>query len=125
MTLSALNVLVLLGGLFLVPVVLLWRGHRLRRQSPRFRGAFWGAVIGHCIAATIALIAAMIPPETWTSDETARGLLGLWGLLLLPALGGGIGYFGGQRRTRMAPLGRPSPLDRDPPPQHRDQHERK
>jgi hypothetical protein len=92
MTLSGLNVLVLLAGLFLVPVVLLWRGHRLRRQSARSRGAFWGAVIGHGIAATLALVASMIPPETWTSEEIARGLLGVWALLVLPALGGVIGY---------------------------------
>lgn len=93
MTLSALHVLVLLAGLFLVPVVLLWRGHRLRRQSGRFRGAFWGAITGHCIAATVALIASMIPPEAWTSADVARGVLGLWGLFLLPVLGGAIGYF--------------------------------
>ena len=93
MTLSAVHVLVLLAGLFLVPVALLWRGHRLRRQSPRFRSAFWGAVTGHCIAATVAVVASMIPPEAWTSDETGRGLLALWGLLLVPVVGGAVGYF--------------------------------
>jgi hypothetical protein len=96
MTLSGLNVLVLLAGLFLVPIVLLWRGHRLRRQSDRFRGVFWGAVIGHCVGATAALVASMLPPEAWTSHDVARGVVGLWGLLLLPVVGGAIGYFSRQ-----------------------------
>jgi hypothetical protein len=95
MTLSALNMLVLLTGLFLVPAALLWRGHRLRRQSLRARRAFWGAVTGHCVAATIAVIIAMIPPEAWTADEKLRGLLGIWSLLLLPGLGWALGSIKG------------------------------
>jgi hypothetical protein len=92
-TLSLANTFALLAGLFMVPILLLWRGHRLRRHSPRFRRAFWGALTGYCIAATAALVASMIPAEAWTSDETARGLIGLWGMLLLPIVGSAIGYF--------------------------------
>ena len=87
MTLSALNLVVLLVGLFGVPVALLQYGHRLRRRSLRFQRAFRGALAGHCLAGTIAIFAAMLPPEAWTSAEMIRGVLGIWGMLALPVLG--------------------------------------
>ena len=87
MTLSALNLIALLVGLFGVPVALLQYGHRLRRRSLRFQRAFWGALAGHCLAGTIAMIAAMLPPEAWTASEVTRGVLGLWAMLVLPILG--------------------------------------
>ena len=34
-------------GLYVLPLGLLWLGHHLKKRSPRARGAFWGAVIGH------------------------------------------------------------------------------
>jgi hypothetical protein len=32
----------------------------------------------------------MIPIEEWSSDETVRGFLGLWALLIFPVIGAGI-----------------------------------
>jgi len=78
-------------GFFGVPVALLSYGHRLRRRTQRERKAFWGAVIGHCVAGTLAVTFAMIPPEAWTSEETMRGFAGLWALLLLPVVGAIVG----------------------------------
>ena len=80
-----------LVGLFVVPGILLWYSHHLRKRSPRARAIFWGAVIGHCVAGFLAVILGMIPPEAWTSEETIRGFAGLWGLLLFPLLGALIG----------------------------------
>jgi hypothetical protein len=86
-----LGLFVFLLGLFGVPLALLWLGHRLRRRSARARAVFWGAVIGHCVAATLAVVLGMIPPEAWTAEETARGFVGLWSLLLFPLAGAGAG----------------------------------
>lgn len=80
------NTLVFIAGLYLVPLLLLAWGHKIRRLNPRARRAFWGAVLGHCIAGTLVMF-GMIPPEEWTAGETVRGLLGFWGLLLFPGLG--------------------------------------
>ena len=85
------GILVFLIGVYVVPVALLAWGHKIRRLSHRSRRAFWGAIIGHCIAGTIAIIWGMIPPESWTAEETARGFFGLWAMLLFPIAGG----FGG------------------------------
>lgn len=83
----SLNLVAFLAGLFVVPIVLLWLGYRLRRRSPRARRAFWGGVVGYCIAGTLAVIGGMIPPEAWGSGETMRGLVGFWGMLVLPVIG--------------------------------------
>lgn len=83
------GVMVFLAGLYVMPLVLLAWGHGLRRRSPRVRRAFWGAILGHCVAATLALVAGLYLPETWTSEETSRGVLGLWSLLILPLVGAG------------------------------------
>jgi len=88
----SLGILVFLVGLFAVPVVLLAWGHKIRRLNPKSRRAFWGAVIGHCIAGTVAVTWGMIPPESWTPDETLRGFFGLWAMVTLPLIGG-IGAF--------------------------------
>lgn len=84
----SIGILVFLMGLFAVPLALLSWGHKIRRLSPRSRRAFWGAVVGHCIAGTLALTLGMIPPEAWTESETMRGFFGLWAMLLLPLVGG-------------------------------------
>lgn len=81
----------LLLGLFLVPAALLWSGHRLRRRSPRWRSVFWGALAGYALGSLLAIVAGLIPPAEWASDDRMRGLLGFWSLLLLPALGAAIG----------------------------------
>ena len=82
---------VMLLGLFAVPAVLLWSGHRMRRRSRRWRAVFWGMLTGWGAASCVALTAAMIPPAMWAGDDIFRGLLGFWSLLLVPALGAVIG----------------------------------
>lgn len=83
--------IVFLIGLFVVPCLLLWYGHRLRKRSPRGRTMFWGAVLGHCVAGVLAVVLGMIPPEAWTADEPVRGFAGLWSLAVLPVAGALIG----------------------------------
>jgi len=87
----SIGIAAFLLGLFGVPIALLTLGHKLRKRTDRERGAFWGAVIGHCVGGTLAVTLGMIPPENWTSDDTVRGLVGLWGMLLLPILGAVLG----------------------------------
>jgi hypothetical protein len=86
-----IGIVVFLLGLFIVPVGLVWYGHRLRRRSSLAQNAFWGAVAGHCLAGVSAVTLGMIPPEAWTSDETVRGFFGLWSLLVLPVVGAAVG----------------------------------
>jgi hypothetical protein len=74
-------------GLFGIPIALLAYGHRLRKRGSRGQNAFWGAIIGHCVAGTLAVIIGMLPPEQWTAEETSRGFFGMWSLVLLPAAG--------------------------------------
>ncbi len=81
----------LLIGTFGVPALLLWAAHRLRRRSPRWHAAFWGALVGHVLAATVAMFTAMIPPEAWSGDDYLRGLLSVWSLILWPAIGVAVG----------------------------------
>jgi hypothetical protein len=81
------GVLAMLVGLFLVPAWLLAVGHHWRKRSERLKGAFWGGVIGHTIAALVACVAALYLPEMWSDANVVRGLLGLW-LMLLGGLGG-------------------------------------
>ena len=83
--------LAMLAGLFVVPVVLLWLGHRLRRRPARVRGAFWGGVVGYGVAATAALIAGMYPPAEWSDGDVMRGLVGFWLLLIAPVVGALLG----------------------------------
>ena len=75
----------LLLGLFAVPALLLWLGHRLHRRSGRVRGAFWGGAMGHTLAICAATVAAMYPPAAWTEGEFTRGVLGFGAML-----GGGV-----------------------------------
>lgn len=77
----------MLAGVFVIPTVLLWAGHRLRRRTARWRAAFWGALVAHSVFAPVAMIAAMIPPAEWSSADTMRGLFGFWSLLLAPIAG--------------------------------------
>jgi hypothetical protein len=82
---------VMLLGLFMVPVLLLWSGHRLRRRTPRWRAVFWGLLAGYIAGSVLALVASMVPAAEWSGDDTVRGLLGFWSLVLLPALGAAFG----------------------------------
>jgi hypothetical protein len=86
-----IGTIAMLVGVFVVPTVLLMMGHRLRRRSPRQRRVFWGASVGYLIASCVALYAAMVPAAMWSSDDTVRGLLGFWSLLIGPAVGALIG----------------------------------
>ncbi len=94
---------VLLTGLFGVPLALLVLGHRIRRRGPTVRRAFAGAVAGHCVAACLAVTVGMIPPEAWTSDETVRGLAGVWSLVAAPLVGAGLAVAAGVGRRRLLP----------------------
>ena len=90
-------------GAFVVPAMLLWLGHRLRRRTPRERGAFWGGVIGHVIALVVGSIAGMTPAEHWAADDTLRGALGFWSFLVLPLLGAVVGMLRAPRAPRAPP----------------------
>lgn len=81
----------MLAGVFVVPTVLLWLGHRIRRRSPVARGAFWGALIAHVVVAPIAMVVAMYPAAEWASTDVVRGALGFWSLLVAPVCGASIG----------------------------------
>jgi hypothetical protein len=90
----------MLLGLFIVPVFLLWLGHRLRRRSRRARATFWGALFGHTAGALFATVYSMIPPEQWRPEDTARGFFGLYAMLLFALIGALGGYLLGRDRAR-------------------------
>lgn len=87
----SIGLLALLAGLFGIPALLLYLGHRLRRRSRRARAVFWGALSGHTIAGLIAVVYSMIPPEAWTSSDATRGFFGFYGMLAGGVLGSLIG----------------------------------
>ncbi len=88
---STLQQLVLIIGLAGVPLTLLMAGHRLRRESVRRQHAFWGALVGHVLACVVALVASLVPPIGWLGTDLLRGAGGVWGLVVLPLIGAGIG----------------------------------
>lgn len=94
------GVAAMLLGTFAVPALLLWAGHRLRRRPPRWRAAFWGALIAHVVAVPIAVVAAMIPAAEWAPTDTVRGALGFWLLLIAPVVGATIGATSAGRTAR-------------------------
>ena len=77
----------LLLGIFVVPAVLLWAGHRMRRRSAAWHRVFWGAVTGHMAALVIGSVAGMMPAAQWAGSDTLRGAAGLWSFLVLPLAG--------------------------------------
>jgi hypothetical protein len=83
----------MLAGVFVVPTVLLWLGHRLRRRPHRWQRVFWGALVAHVIAVPVVAVAAMMPAAEWAPTDTVRGLLGFWLLLVAPVVGGVVGAF--------------------------------
>ena len=87
-----IGALVMLVGVFVVPAILLWAGHRLRRRSARWRAVFLGTLVGYGIAAVASLTASMMPAEMWQSGDTLRGAVGYWGLLAGPAIGAAAGW---------------------------------
>ena len=96
------HILVFLLGLFGVPLALLAIGHRFRRRSTRVRAIFWGAMVGHIVAALLAVVWGMIPPEAWEPTETGRGFAGLWSLLVFPVAGALLFSIGARGRASMA-----------------------
>ncbi|MEP7380331.1 MAG: hypothetical protein ABI910_01525 [Gemmatimonadota bacterium] len=82
-----MSITAFLTGLYLVPLVLLAWGHRIRRTTPRGQRAFWGAIIGHCVAGLLALSFGILTPELWPDTDAVRGFFGLWAMLLFPMLG--------------------------------------
>ena len=97
----------MLLGVFVVPVLLLWLGHRLRRRTPRQHRIFWGALAGHLASLPIAMLAAMIPPAEWSPADVLRGALGLWLPLVAPVVGAALGAMLGA----MGSPGRDDPRD--------------
>lgn len=93
----SLSMMALLAGLFVVPVALLWMGHRLRRRSAGWRGAFWGAVAGHALGMLVTVMALHYPPIPW-DDGGSRSALVHGAMLLGGILGGAIGWMMGARR---------------------------
>lgn len=92
-----IGIAAMLAGAFVVPALLLAVGHRFRRRSLRTRRIFWGAVVGHVLAIPIAAAAAMYPAAEWSGSDRLRGALGLWSLLVLPAVGAAWGAFASRR----------------------------
>lgn len=87
----------LLLGLFAVPAFLLWAGHHWRHRSNAVRGAFWGGLIAHTIAALAATVAGLYRPAEWAGSDLWRGFFGLWSMLVLFAIGAAIGAIVGAR----------------------------
>lgn len=82
--------LALAAGLFVVPALLLWLGHRLRRQTPVRRRVFWGATIGYLLGMLLTLVAIHYPPVLWAGGGWRTAVVH-WGMVVGAAVGAGIG----------------------------------
>lgn len=78
----------LLAGLFGVPAVLLWLGHRLQRRASVVQHIFWGALAGHSVGLVVALVAMHLPPVAW--EESGRVLAVHGAMVLGGALGAAV-----------------------------------
>ena len=85
-------------GLFVVPAVLLWLGHRLRRQTPARRRVFWGATVGYLLGMLATLIVIHYPPVLWTGGGWRTAVVH-WGMIVGAVVGAGVGRLV-QRRSR-------------------------
>ncbi len=90
----------LLLGLFAVPVFLLWAGHHWRHTSARIRGAFWGGLIAHSVAALLATAAGVFWPAEWGGADRWRGFFGFWSMLVLFIVGAIAGALANARAAR-------------------------
>ena len=97
----------MLVGLFVIPIILLGLGHRMRRRTPTQRRIFWGGLVGYLVAALAALWVGMVPPAEWSSADTVRGVLGFGGLVIGPILGAMAALALGRRSVLKRPLQRP------------------
>ena len=77
----------LLAGLFVVPAVVLLKGHRFRYRTKRYRRIFWGAIIGHSLGVAITLVLLIFPPVAWQDGSGWRDFLVHWSMLLGGAAG--------------------------------------
>ena len=102
----------LLLGLFAAPAFLLWAGHHWRYRSAAVRGAFWGGLLAHTVAALLATVAGLYRPAEWAPTDTWRGFFGLWSMLVLFAIGAAIGAVIGARAGD--PGAQPKRVDRRP-----------
>jgi uncharacterized protein YqgC (DUF456 family) len=93
--------LALVIGLFIVPAVLLWLGHRLRRQTEARRRVFWGATIGYVLGMLLTLAAIHYPPVLW-GDGGWRTAAVHWGMLVGAVVGMAVGRTLGSRRRESA-----------------------
>ena len=93
----------LLVGLFVVPAMLLWTGHRLRERGDVARGAFWGGVVGHASGLLITLTASVNPAVWWAGGPFLRDFAVHWSPMLL-AIAGALLGLGLARRS--GPAGR-------------------
>jgi hypothetical protein len=91
----------LLIGLFIVPLVLLWMGQRLRRRTAAWRGMFWGAVIGHALGMLATVGAMHLPPVLWSGSD-ARTAAVHWAMLLGAVLGAAMGWMMGRAKGARA-----------------------
>ncbi|HEX2080518.1 MAG TPA: hypothetical protein VHG08_22635 [Longimicrobium sp.] len=82
--------LALVVGLFVVPALLLWLGHRMRRQSAARRRVFWGAVIGYLAGMLVTLVAIHYPAVLWTGGGWRTAVVH-WGMVVGTAVGAGGG----------------------------------
>jgi hypothetical protein len=80
----------LLSGLFVVPMLLLRLGYRLRRRPAWLRGVFWGGLTGHSLGMLVALAAAHYPPVQWGAGGW-RALAVHASLLIGAVLGAAVG----------------------------------
>lgn len=78
-------------GLFVVPALLLWTGHRMRERGGAARGAFWGGVIGHAAGLLITLTTSVNPAVWWAGGPFLRDFAVHWSPMLLGLSGALVG----------------------------------
>jgi hypothetical protein len=62
------------------------------------RGAFWGGLIAHTLAALAASVAGMYEPAEWVANDRVRGFFGYWSMLIFFIVGAGAGALVNGRR---------------------------
>lgn len=84
----------LLFGLFGVPALLLFMGHRLRDRAKPARRRFWAGLVGHLAGLLVSTVAMMAPPIWWAGGSFARDFAVHWSMLIGFGLGLILGRFG-------------------------------